>query len=220
MTYIGIDFSINYPAVCICKDFKEFKWVACVNSKQTKKDYAMIEDFSSNPDITIRFIESKQKKTDHYYLTERNKLRNQLDVIEALINQVVYVTSGEEQLIIGIEGYSYGSGGNSLIDIVQSTGILKSHIFNRLAKRSVDNIFVFSPGELKNAIGEKGNCGKTEIFNMFISDPKMESVKDSALYKFIIKNKSDVFNGKIVKSPISDMIDSFLPILKFKQLMQ
>ena len=43
MIYIGIDFSINYASFCICRDFKDFKLISCINTKMTKKN----EKFSS-----------------------------------------------------------------------------------------------------------------------------------------------------------------------------
>ena len=218
MFYIGIDFSVNYPAVCICEDFKKFRWIACVNTSQTKKFKKTLDDFN-NPELEFIFIESKQKKTEHYYLTERNKLNNQIEVVSSLVAKIESYVK-QSPVIIGIEGYSYGSAGNSLIDIVQSTGILKSYIFNRLAKTSVDNMFIFSPSELKNAIGAKGNCGKIDVFTHFIEDPIIPEVRLSPLYQFIQQHKDEIFNGKEVKSPIMDMVDSYLPILKFKQIMQ
>jgi len=218
MTYIGIDFSVNFPSVCISEDFKKFKWISCVNGNITKKFKKILND-STSDSLDFNYIDSKQKKTDQYFLTERNKLRNQLDSVITLISKIkTKIKPGP--IVIGIEGYSYGSAGNSLVDIAQSTGILKSLIYKELTNNSVETIYVFSPGELKNAIGEKGNCGKIEIFHAFINNPIIEEVKETDLYKFVLNNKDDIFNGKEVKSPISDMIDSFLPILKFQQILK
>jgi len=215
--YIGIDFSVNFGSICISKDFKEFRWISVINGNLTQKFRRVIDSFN-DPTLEVIDIFSKESKTDHYHLTERNKLNNQLDVVSKLVARLKEYVK-DDPCIIGIEGYSYGSAGNSLIDIAQATGILKNHLFREIVRGNLETMFVFSPSELKKAIGEKGNCGKVEIFNKFISDPIIPEVRNSSLYKFISENKDDIFNGKEVKSPIMDMVDSFLPIVKFKSIM-
>jgi hypothetical protein len=80
-------------------------------------------------------------------------------------------------------------------------------------------LYIFSPSELKNAIGAKGNANKYEIYQQFKLDPKIETVKQSDLYQLINKYEDLVLKGQEIKSPFSDMIDSYLAALKIHEIL-
>jgi len=218
VTIVSIDFSILYPGVCICRDFEDFKWIAVVNTKVRKKD---IENFDyinqKYPAIKILSTSSKRKKEEEYHITERTKLFNYIELIDVLIVAIEDELKNDSDVIFCLEGISFGSSGNSLVDISQATGILKHQISTRLLNRELNRFFIFSPSELKNAIGCKGNANKHDILTKFKSDPIIESVKDSDLFTLLHKEKW-VVNGEKILSPIIDMIDSFLGIAKIYAL--
>jgi hypothetical protein len=219
MTIVSIDFSVLYPGVCICKNFKEFKWLAIVNTDIRKKDQANIDILNSEyPNLSIFSTISRRKKDQQYHITERNKLANYLELVNLLISKIKEEV-GEDELIVCLEGQSFSSGGNSLIDISQATGILKDHIVLNLLNNSVDRLFIFSPSELKNAIGCKGNANKLEIFSAFIKDPIIQEVKESDLYKLVTKEEWILEKEKVV-SPVIDMIDSYLGVLKIHSFLK
>ena len=213
MNIIGIDFSILFPGVCISNNFRDFKWVAITNNRLTKKDDHLVDEINDQySDINIIKLGERKKKTDEYHVNERNKLENFEYLTKNLINEIKKHTLNITDNIIAIEGISFGSKGNSLVDISQATGILKSKVLNNLTD-SPTKIFVFSPSELKNSIGCSGNASKKDIFLKFKTDPVIEKVKNSDLFKLL--NKEDViFDGKNIKSPYMDMVDSYLPVLK------
>lgn len=221
---IGIDFSLNYPAACIANsNFTEFNWVACINDDKIAKKYAnLLEDAMVRfPNLKFTFIEGKQRKNETYHVTERNKLRNQFDVVNTFVG-LIKDKVGINSAIYAIEGLSFGAAGNTLLDITHATGILK----HTLAVADIDWVpnptagsFVFAPSELKKAIGAKGNANKIAIFEAFLNDPKIDALKTSDLYKFIVAHKDDIFNGKEIKSPIMDMIDATLSIIHLKNML-
>lgn len=220
MTIISLDFSILYPGVCICRDFKDFKWLAVINTDITKKDEKRFDDLITKyPSINILKTTTKRSKEDLYHLTERVKLINYLEATDLLVDKLKELLDYEDDLIVCIEGISFGSKGNALVDISQATGIIKNKLVDKILAGNPDRFFVFSPGELKNAIGCKGNSGKIEIFNKFIEDPIIDSVKDSELYK-ALQTEDWISNGSNVKSPIMDMIDSYLGITKIHQILR
>jgi Holliday junction resolvasome RuvABC endonuclease subunit len=220
MTIISIDFSILYPGICICKDFKEFQWISVINTKITKKDLKNFEDLQLKyPKLKILFTETKREKSEQYHVTERTKLTNYLELTDVLVQAIKSEVPTSDDLIVSIEGISFGSSGNSLVDISQATGILKNKLVTDLLDGKTDRFFVFSPSELKNAIGCKGNANKLDIYSKFKSDPIIESVKDSQLHKAI--NSEDwILNGEKIISPIIDMIDSYLGVVKIHQLLK
>ena len=214
MTIISIDFSILYPGVCICRDFKDFKWIAVVNTKVRKKDEDHFDWINANyPNIKILKTQSKRKKDEQYHVTERIKLDNYLELINVLIGAIKEEVKDDPELIVCLEGISFGSSGNSLVDISQSTGILKHQIVTQILNNSTDRFFIFSPSELKNAINCKGNANKQDILAKFKSDPIIESVKKSDL--FTLLHKEDwVIEGDKILSPIIDMTDAYLGVVK------
>ena len=195
MTIIGFDFSINFPAACISHDFKTFKWVAVTNTKLSKSYLHFLEGINLEfPDIHIVNLGEKNNKGASYSDTERKKLQNQLLLVNTLIDTVLTKVS-QKPIVVGIEGFAYGAKGNSLVDIVQTTGILKKTITDRLLDNNLAGLFIFSPSELKNAISAKGNANKFEVFNKFIEDLKsyiidVYNIENSELYE----NKRDFNN--------------------------
>jgi hypothetical protein len=217
MTIVSIDFSILYPGICICKDFKEFKWLSVVNTKVRKVDQENLDYLVQNyPNIKITKTNTVRKTHPEYHITERVKLINYQELISKIITELL-LEVGDDEVIVAIEGISFGSKGNSLVDISQSTGILKHELLTRVLKNNADRLFIFSPSELKNAIGCKGNANKMDIFNQFKSEPQIEAIKSSDLYKAVNAEKWIVQGDKIL-SPVIDMVDSVLGIIKVYQL--
>lgn len=217
MTIVSIDFSILYPGICIAKDFKEFKWVSIVNTKITKKERENLDGLVKlYPNLSISYTSSKRKTEEEYHLTERTKLINYQELVNLIIKEILEKTD-DENIICSIEGISYGSKGNALVDISQSTGILKIKLIEEVLKNQHERLFVFSPSELKNAIGAKGNAGKLDIFEKFKSDPLIEEVKKSDLFKAVNSQKW-IQNGEKIVSPVIDMVDSYLGVAKIYQI--
>jgi Holliday junction resolvasome RuvABC endonuclease subunit len=217
MTIVSIDFSILYPGICICKDFKEFKWLSVVNTKIRKVDQENLDYLVQNyPNIKITKTDTVRKTHPEYHITERVKLINYQELISKIITELL-LEVGDDEVIVAIEGISFGSKGNSLVDISQSTGILKHELLTRVLKNNADRLFIFSPSELKNAIGCKGNANKMDIFNQFKNDPQIEAIRSSDLYKAVHTEKWIVQGDKIL-SPVIDMVDSVLGIIKIYQL--
>ncbi len=218
MTIVSIDFSILYPGVCICRDFKDFKWIAVVNSNVRKKDDERFDWINHRyPAIKILKTSSKRKKDEQYHVTERIKLTNYLELMQVLIEAIEAEVGQDPEVIVCLEGISFGSSGNSLVDISQATGILKYLLSSTILKNNLDKFFIFSPSELKNALGCKGNANKHDILAKFKSDPIIESVKNSDLFK-AIHTEDWIVEGDKILSPIIDMVDSFLGVAKVYSL--
>lgn len=219
MTIVSIDFSILYPGICICKDFKEFKWLSVVNTKVKKADQVNFDYLLKNyPNIKIERTTTIRKTHPEYHITERVKLINYKELVSKIIDEILKEV-GDDEVIVSIEGMSFGSKGNSLVDIAQSTGILRHELLTKVLKNNADRLFIFSPSELKNAIGCKGNAGKIDVFNQFKADPIIKAAKSSDLAKAINSEKW-IVNGDKIVSPIIDMVDAYLGIVKIYQLLK
>lgn len=216
MVVIGIDFSIQFPAVCISKDFKSFHWVACVNTNITKAHKKLLEDVQLEfPNLEFIQLPPKNFKYDTYSGVERAKLLNYSLLVDTLIARVNEIISSEPNRIVSIEGIAYGAQGNALIDIAMSTGMLRKKVLVDLLSGKPESVFIFSPGELKNAIGAKGNAGKFDIYQTFKNNPGI--AENSSLHQVINKYDDLIVKDQTVKSPFMDMIDAYLAVLKIHE---
>lgn len=216
MFVVGIDFSIQFPAVCICRDFKSFRWISCVNSNLTKAHKKLLEDVHlEHPSLEFTFLPPKSLKQDTYSATERAKLANYSLLVDTLVNRLSEILRSEnagQPIIVSIEGIAYGAQGNALIDISQSTGMLRKKILDSVLLGNDQSLFIFSPGELKNAIGAKGNAGKFDVYQQFKANPMI--AEGSSLHRVINKYEDQILKDQTVKSPFMDMIDAYLAVLK------
>ena len=92
---------------------------------------------------------------------------------------------------VGLEGYAYNATGK-VFHIAENTGVLKYKLFQ--VSKPVD---VFTPSEIKKFASGKGNASKEDMYDAFYRETNVP-----------LKSFFGV-DGKDVKSPISDIVDSF-----------
>lgn len=219
MIVIGIDFSIQFPAICIAKDFKSFKWVACVNTQITKSYRKFLEDIELEyHDLHFVYLTPRPKIKDNYSAIERSKLVNYSCLADTLASEINREIAEDPRVIVAIEGIAYGAKGNALLDICQSTGMMRKTILDKVLEGHAEKVFIFSPGELKNAIGAKGNAGKYDVYRAFMENPSPATT--SQLFSAINKHQETIVKGLVIQSPFMDMIDSYLAVLKVHELLK
>jgi Holliday junction resolvasome RuvABC endonuclease subunit len=210
---IGIDFSIQYPAACISRDFKSFNWVACVNTNTTKIHKRFLDDTALEfKNLKFVHLLAREKGQDTYSAIERSKLSNYSTLVDTFVTEILAHVKNDDRVIVSIEGIAYGAQGNALLDIAQSTGMMRKALLDRLLNGHSEKLFIFSPGELKNAIGAKGNAGKYDVYQTFKENPSL--AVNSDLHNAINKYEDQILKKQEVKSPFMDMIDAYLAVLK------
>jgi Holliday junction resolvasome RuvABC endonuclease subunit len=210
---IGIDFSIQYPAACISRDFKSFNWVACVNTNTTKIHKRFLDDTALEfKNLKFVHLPAREKGQDTYSAIERSKLSNYSTLVDTFVTEILAHVKNDDRVIVSIEGIAYGAQGNALLDIAQSTGMMRKALLDRLLNGHSEKLFIFSPGELKNAIGAKGNAGKYDVYQTFKENPSL--AVNSDLHNAINKYEDQILKKQEVKSPFMDMIDAYLAVLK------
>ena len=213
MIIIGIDFSIQYPAACISRDFKSFNWVACVNTNTTKIHKRFLDDTALEfKNLKFVHLPTREKGQDTYSAIERSKLSNYSTLVDTFVTEILAHVKNDDLVIVSIEGIAYGAQGNALLDIAQSTGMMRKALLDRLLNGHIEKLFIFSPGELKNAIGAKGNAGKYDVYQTFKENPSL--AVNSDLHNAINKYEDQILKKQEVKSPFMDMIDAYLAVLK------
>lgn len=202
---IGIDFSLNSPGFCILTE-TDCKWISLhrttnIIDKMLKKDGSPFKVLGDNGTVSINIIEKKEF-TGEYHDKERQKILNAiyfseiaLDLLDPYLNQ---------NSIVGMEGLSFGSSGNSLIDISMTTALIRAGVVKRI---NPDNFYVISPTTLKK-FAVKGNAKKDELYNALI-EKKSEDVRIKPLLKLLSEYKDSWVKGSgKVENPCSDIIDA------------
>lgn len=202
--FIGIDLSLNSTGICIIREDRNkivsiFKTENNIEKIFTRDDHFSLLNNCEEVNIILE-PKSKQEEAE-YHIRERSKISSFIRLTDLIINSIENEIG--EETYIAMEGISFGSTGNSLIDISMATGILRKELIERLG-RNTDNFFVFSPTAIKKFAG-KGNFKKIDMFDAIIK----ESDFDSEFINILRNNREMCVTPKgIVKKPIEDMIDS------------
>jgi hypothetical protein len=139
---------------------------------------------------------------------QREKLIDGKTIADLIVNYLVAMY-GTSSVKIALEGFSYGSTGNSFIDIVQYNTFLRSLMLDAY---SAKNIYIVQPSHVKKSAG-KGNANKHFMAKAFQDNV----LNDDQLKKTKLWNwcKDKDFSEKIPK-PIDDMIDSYFIVNTIK----
>jgi hypothetical protein len=205
MIYIGIDFSLTSPAFCVYKDGK-YSWGSLTRTDRTTeslrktkdKPYAILEGDSS---IDLFFL-AKKEMPEEYSARERVKIDYFQEVVDSLWSHIEPFLG--EDVKIAIEGLSFSSNGNALIDISMATALIRKKIVDTIGSQ---NFFVYSPTSIKK-FAKKGNAKKHELYHAII-DKQVPGTNFSHLTEILDKNKSNWITGAgSVNKPMDDIIDA------------
>lgn len=218
MNLIGIDFSLTSPAFCVLKDQK-YSWGSLTRTDRTPeslrkskdKPYAILE---GHPDISLFFM-GKESLPDEYTEKERAKIdyyQNLIDLFWGRIEEFIR----DEEFSIAMEGLSFASNGNALIDISMATALLRKKIVDRVGSK---NFYVFPPTAIKKFAG-KGNLKKDEMyFSLIERSPSIGG--NFANFTDIISDNSGswITASKQVNKPIDDLVDASWICLYLKEIL-
>lgn len=206
MIHIGIDFSLNSPAACIQDHDGSYRFISFFNygdrlweTEKTPKAFALHKELSHNIIMTFPYFRNVINK-DFLY-REREKLIDGKNIAELIVNVLVSMY-GTSNIKIALEGFSYGSTGNSFIDIVQYNTFLRSMLLNAYG---ADNIYIFQPSHVKKIAG-KGNANKHYMIKAFQNDVfDDKDLRLSKLWQWCVDKD---YSEKIPK-PIDDIVDAY-----------
>lgn len=194
---------MNGPGFCILTE-DSAKWISLHRTsnnipKMLKKLGSPFNVFSGSEHVSINIID-KETYNGEYYDKERQKILNAIyfsDIVMDLLDHYL-----NEDTLVGMEGFSFASNGNSLIDIVTTSTLVRSAIVKKI---NPNNFFVISPTTIKK-YAVKGNAKKFELYDKIIES---EDKRLSPLTNTLKINKSVWVkpSGK-VDDPCSDIIDA------------
>jgi hypothetical protein len=204
-TIIGLDFSLNSPGIAILSHFN-CEWISLHRTsnkieKMFEKEGSPFKVLNNIQEFSINIVTKKEFKGE-YHQKEREKILNAIYFSEKILELLdPYL---KKETLVGMEGLSFGSSGNSLIDISMTTALVRAGIVKKI---DPDNFFVISPTTLKK-FAVKGNAKKDELYNALLENKKYD-VRLKPLVDVLSKNKSLWIKGAgKVENPCSDLIDA------------
>lgn len=206
MNLVGIDFSINSPAFCCLKDGK-YTWGSVTRSerspesllKNKKKPYSVLDQ---NDNFILNFI-GKRELPEDYTGRERSKIVHFLEIVDSLWDSIISVMR-HDPFYVAIEGLSFSSKGNALIDISMATGILRERIISEVGE---DAFYVFSPTTIKK-YAVKGTAKKDELYHALCDFEESETNLED-FSRILKENKEEwITPKKVVNKPIDDIVDA------------
>ena len=207
MAIIAIDFSINSTAICVQHN-NRIDWYNIVsNLNLERKPFIVHKELAESSDNVhiIGYDRNKPKNLD--YSDEQSfKIMNANQHSDIIINALEPYIHGFST-IITFEGYSYGSKGNSFIDLIAYNTFLKT----KLMMECENGIQVVAPKTVKKFFTGNGNAGKPMMVESF-SNRTDKILKNDPVHNYIT---SQSFGNDIPK-PIDDLVDAFA-ILKYTE---
>lgn len=204
MTFVGIDFSLNSPGMCIEYDdrirfFSFFNIEGCewdrANPLKKFAHHNAIRDFVT----MVPYTRTKTDKSTPYADEQSAKMKDAVMIADLITSTIQNNVMGE--VVFSLEGFAYQSSGASFIDLILFNSFLRKEIVQRWG---YDRLIIVAPSAAKKLAG-KGNADKEYMIEAFkgnkLNDPKLS---DTGLFRYI-QNISDF---KSIK-PIDDIVDSY-----------
>jgi hypothetical protein len=202
---VGIDFSINSPAVCLLTEDSQ-KFYSVFNKKKLYAGKTKLTDSEfinkyehlkllADAGVKFDFSEHTSDKKDSLYFFSSSYERYEFTANK--IFQFLLDNKVSKLTPIVFEGYSFSSQTSSIIDLAEATYSLKSKIAGHFS-----HPLIVPPTTIKKDITGKGNANKEKMLAEFLSE-------DIPLAK-VVREKLDAFvKNEAVKSPLDDIIDSY-----------
>jgi hypothetical protein len=205
MNFIGVDFSLNSPGICVWNDkHKEYHFINYLKPKSgTKAEQKMQEEISLLPDVTLVAQPDFTSDKD-YSKSELAKVKRYDRMADDIINLILQNSFDADGYCIAFEGSSYGSkmGTNNMIDMAAGAAILKLKLLKTLHP---EDILTVAPTTIKKFAG-KGNMNKLQLFESFQKNVNEDPIlAKSRLWKIV----KDLEVGKKIPKPLDDLVDAY-----------
>ena len=203
MIYVGIDFSLTSPAICVCKN-DEYTFISFFNDGGKDWKHSKSKSYRYHKDLCgiIDVIPYTRKINDSEYRSEqRTKMDDAIMIANLIIEKLKMII--DDEVIIGLEGFSYGSISSSTLDLAMYNSFLRMKLIENFG---TDCLNIISPTEGKKMLFGKGNAKKDDMIQSFIDNRLGDDILiKSALWQYCKINGVDFKQPK----PIDDLVDAY-----------
>ena len=203
--YIGIDFSVVSPSICIRYPNGEYKFISFFDDYGKNYKTTKLKKFHYHKELSniIDLIPYTRHIVKDNYRDEQTSKMKSAKYISNLISSKIKEIVGDNKVYISIEGFSYGSISSSTLDLALYNSFLRIKLLEIFGDEC---LVIISPKEGKKKLSGKGNANKDVMINAFIND----NLHDENLIKnpFWIYCKNNNLDYNNIK-PIDDLVDSY-----------
>ena len=203
MIKIGIDFSLTSPAICVYKN-GEYSFISFFNDggKNWKKSKSKSYRYHNELSEIIEVIPYTRKIDDDSYRNEqKTKMSDALMISNLIIEKLKTII--DDEVIIGLEGFSYGSISSSTLDLAMYNSFLRMKLIENFGS---DRLNIISPTEGKKMLFGKGNAKKDDMIQAFIDNRLGDDVLvENVFWRYCNTNGVDFKQPK----PIDDLVDAY-----------
>lgn len=210
---IGIDFSLNSPSITIKYNqdnntkYHFCSFFNCGNKNWKEKELKSFKNHKllfENTDVSMidynrDIVSDDYTKKESEKIADANKLANL--ITEYINNFIINDNIKVNNIIVAIEGFSYGSKGAAYNDLIMYNSFLRKSLADKITNPT--NIKVFSPKHAKKLAGN-GNADKDYMINAFIENKLNDSNLENTLFYKFVKNMD-----KSTLKPVDDLVDSY-----------
>ena len=203
MIKVGIDFSLTSPAICVYKN-GEYDFISFFNDggKDWKKSKSKSFKYHNDLCGIIDVIPYTRRIDDGIYRNEqRTKMADALMIANLIIEKLKMIV--DDEVIIGLEGFSYGSISSSTLDLAMYNSFLRMKLIETFGS---DCLNIISPTEGKKMLFGKGNAKKEDLIQAVIDNSRNDDIlTNNAFWQYCKNNGVDFKQPK----PIDDLVDAF-----------
>lgn len=202
---IGIDFSLISPAVCIQFPNGEYKFISFFDDYGKEYKTSKSKKFHYHRELSeimelIPYTRIIHK--DNYRDEQTSKMKSAKYISSLIVSKLKDIV-GDNNVKIGIEGFSYGSISSSTLDLALYNSFLRIKLLETFGDEC---LIVISPMEGKKKLSNKGNANKDIMIDSFINNSlKDENLLSNSFWNYCKDNNLDYKNIK----PIDDLVDSY-----------
>ena len=205
MIRIGIDYSITSPALTILKN-NHYHFISFFDEGTTDYQHSHSKKFYYHKQLKDKVdlfpYRRIKSKSNSYIDSERVKMKNANLISDMICNKIEEFTCDDSDVLIGIEGFSYGSKSSSTLDLVMYQSFLRLKLIEIFGP---DCLAVISPSEIKKNLTGRGNACKIDMVRSFINRENDDRLIGNEFWNWLREVEIDETNLK----PIDDLIDSY-----------
>ena len=124
-----------------------------------------------------------------------------LMIVNLIIDKLKEIIDGD--VIIGLEGFSYGSISSSTLDLAMYNSFLRMKLIEKFGSNVLN---IISPTEGKKTLFGKGNAKKDDMIQAFIDNRLDDNeLMTNAFWRYCKDNAVDFKQPK----PIDDLVDAY-----------
>ena len=200
---IGIDFSLTSPAICVYKN-NNYYFISFFNDggKDWRHSKSKVYKYHNELSGIIDIIPYTRKIDDSVYRNEqRTKMADALMIVNLIIDKLKSII--DDDVVIGLEGFSYGSISSSTLDLAMYNSFLRMKLIENFGS---DCLNIISPTEGKKMLFGKGNAKKEDMIQAFIDNRLCDNVLiKNTFWQYCKINEVDFKQPK----PIDDLVDAY-----------